>query len=368
MMLRVLAAAALLAASGACSDDPQIAPTADAGPAGDATPPGDATAPDAGPEEDAGSDDAGAPRDAGGTGNPEVIFRGLEPIDGRRLFIEARGTTTSTSNPIVFLSFEPGFGAGYWVPETTWLLGDPANPDRALIYLDLHAQGRSGVADASGQEVSLATQLQSIQSALTFLREQYFGASTRFDVVGHGYGALMAVLSAGQNPDLFERMVLVSPFPADVEDWAEWQANYSFDGRYDGRAIADLEVSPRCDRDRDQCLIEQFRIYGLPWVCVENTQAFFDLGVDDANWVGQTLVEFRLLNDRYDFRPALSAVRAETTVITGDCDQIPESTFELYTSSIPGARRERISTSGFFPMTEAPATFRRLLREALIER
>jgi pimeloyl-ACP methyl ester carboxylesterase len=363
MMLRVSAAAVLAAGFLACSDDGDVLPV-DAG-AGDAADAADTGAidPDAGPL-DLGSEDVG-PEDASGGQDPELIFRGTEPIDGQRLFIEARGTTTSTNNPVLFLAFEPGFGSDYLVPETRFLLGDPQDPDRALIYLDLLAQGRSSIADDSEDLISPISQMRSIGNALTFLRENFFDESTRFDVVGHGYGALMAVLFDARNPGVFERMVLVSPYPIDVQDWARWQSTFRSDPRFDGKALVDLEISPRCARDLDQCLIDQFWIYALPWVCEGNTQAFLDIQVNTADRAGQWFVERNLRNTSYDFSPDLLGVRAETTVITGDCDPIPESTFQTYTSSIAGAQRVRIPDSGFFPMTESPNTFRSLVRQAL---
>lgn len=358
----------LLGAAGplACSDDDTtISPIVDAGS-------GDAQITDRG-EADAGPVDSGDPdRDAGpddaSAQNPQLLFQGQEPIgNGQRLYLEGRGTLTSTNNPVLFLGFLPGFGSDYWVPESAFIYasGDPDRPDRALVYVDLVAQGRSGIANDDTGVLTAQVQALSLGNAIQHLRTNYFDPQTRFDVIAHGYGGLMASLFDAANPGVIDRLVLVSPYPSNVEIWSEWQETYKTDARYDGKAFVDLQISPRCMRDSNQCEIDLFRIYGITWVCAENTEAFFELSVRNANRVGQGTVDFRLRNDAYSFDDAIANVVADTTIITGACDPIPEEGFQLYEDLIDGAQRVRIEDSGFFPMTEARDAFQRAVKDAL---
>jgi pimeloyl-ACP methyl ester carboxylesterase len=354
---------ALLAAVLACSDDGGLNPVPDVGPNDSGE------TPDAGPA-DTGSEDAGTPdaaEDAGGTQNPEILFRGVEQVADERLYLEGIGTTTSTNNPVLLLAFLPGFESGYWVPEADFLLGPGgrAQPNRAVVMVDVLAQGRSGIASDDEQLITVEAQVNSLGNAITHLRENYFSAETRFDVIAHGYGALLSVLHEAASPGDFDKLIMVSPYPWNVDDWADWIANYSTDPRYDGKAFVDLQISPRCRRDSAQCEIDLFRIYGLPWVCEGNNDAFFEVELSEASNIGGRLIERYLRNTSFDYGPALRFVGAETTVITGDCDQIPERTFQTYTASITGAQRIRLPDAGFFPMTETRERFQRIVLDTL---
>ncbi|NJK87980.1 MAG: alpha/beta hydrolase [Myxococcales bacterium] len=305
----------------------------------------------------------------GGVTDPSLIFRGIEPIGNGRLFVEIRGNIATTKNPVVLLSFLPGMGSEYWAPLVDPVFGPSGinEADRAVAYVDLLAQGRSSLASSDESLVNAANQLQSLGNTIQFMKDRFFTETTRFDLVGHGWGGLMAALYAASNPGSVGRLVLISPYPANIDVHAEWIANYRTDGRHDTRALTDLTNNPQCGRNLDQCAIDSFRIYAVPWVCEGNEDVFFqDLEVFHANFLGDRLVDLDLRNqgDAYDFAAAIAQIQAPTTVLTGDCDPIPEANFQIYTQ-IPGALRVRFPESGFFPMVESPDAFTPALLEAL---
>jgi len=351
----------------ACSNDGGASPVGDAG-AADAEGDGgadDAGAPDEGPL-DRGPADRGA-SDAGGT-NPEIITQGLEQVGAQRLYIEGRGTTTSTHNPVLLLSFQPWFATDYLRGPTEFLLGGdgPASFERGLWYVDLFAQGRSGISSDDDGLIAVETQVRSVRDAIDHIRDTYYDADTQFDVIGHGYGALMAALHEARRSGDFDDMVLVAPYPIDIDLQAEWIANYKTDPRFDGKALADLEVSPRCGRDTGQCEIDQFAIYGLSWVCQSNQEAFFEIDLrSSSRRTVRFFIELDLRNREYDYRSDLALVGAQTTIVTGACDQIPEANFEAWTDQIPEAQRVHLDEAGFFPMHETPERWKRIVREAI---
>ncbi len=354
--------ASLLLAAAACSDEGGLStPT-------DAAPPDAAPAPDASTFADAGAPDVVIDQpDAGGQGNPDWVLRDIVDIGQFRIFMEIRGSVTSTSNPVLMLGFDLGFGSEHLIEPTAFLLGSGTGEDaaRALIYTDLMAQGRSPISGEEESQVSVQNQLRSLQNVVTYLRNEYFDATTQFDVLGQGWGAVIATLFDGQNPGVFDKVVMVAPYPIDVELRADWIRAYSTHPAHDTRALTDLRISPRCFRDVDQCAIDSFYIYARPWVCRENVEAFLELGIRGANGRGQFLLDLELRNSSYDYGAALGQVTADTTIITGACDLIPEANFEAYEAGIPGARRVRIDDSGFFPMVESPAAFQAAVLEAL---
>lgn len=360
------AAGLLVGGTSACSDDGDVNPVPDGGVEDGGSVDSGSDAGDAGPP-DLGPEDAG--RTDGGSQDPAILFRGFEQVGSQRLFLEGRGTTTSTNNPVLFLTFLPGFSTDYWVEPARFLLGpEPGtNPKRALIFADLFAQGRSSIADDDDALITAENQARSLGNVVDHLRDEYFDDDTRFDLVAHGYGALLAALHASERSGDFDKMILVAPYPSNVEGWSEWIENYKTDPRFDGKAFADLEISPRCRGDSEQCEIDKFRIYGLSWICSENQSVFFDIDVRNANRIGQGLIDRYLRNTSYDYDRNLAFIRAETTMITGACDQIPEESFLEYELRIPGLRRIHLDDAGFFPMHEVPETFQRIVKEALNE-
>ncbi len=319
------------------------------------------------------------PRDVGpttradaGFADPSVVAQGRVLIGSTPLFVTVRGTLTSTMPPLIVLPTGPMHGQEYLYRPTEFLLGPGGveRPDRLIVYLDPRATGRSffGALDDIG--VTVETHVRDVENLIAYVDGLVPGGAGRVDFLGHGYGAALAVLYAAQHPDRISRLVLANPFPINVRDYANWRAN--FEARLDAseverrqKIVGEWRV---CLRDLRNCSEEYWRIIGPSWACPENRAVLERLGVEHIDLRPfQTYIDRDLkMEPGYDWAPILTWLPlVPTTVISGPCDPIPESSFGTYTASVAGATRVVIPGSGHFSLAEQPEAFQRAVRRAL---
>jgi len=368
----------LVAASVACSEETTTAPAPDMGLV--------FPEPDAGIDEpDFGVFDQGVPdRDMGSEpdmgpsfNDPAAIYAGRRSISNARIQLQVRGSQTSTLTPILMLTHGPSVGFEYFIDPSDFLLGPGGveDPNRLVFFIDLPGAGRSDEGSASRPSVTIENQYAFLINAI----EDYFHTfdDRPYDVIGHHFGGLMATLLANRRPDLVEDMVLISPYPLNFEQRGLYNAAYRSAERIsasDRQFINDLHGVPRCFFDPNQCALEVYLIYARTWVCRENTDAFQQLdirfvsaggisGFGPTNLYPGSIVE-SWEEDPFDLQSEVNGVQARTTMITGACDYIPESTYEMY-ADIPNLTRIEFDDSGHFPMVEEPELFQQTVLQAL---
>ncbi len=351
----------LLFAAAACSgsnnnDDDSVEPM-DAGTSFDAT------------VRDAGPRDGGPDRTAdAGFADPSVILQGNERVLGAKAYMEVRGTLTSTMPPVLFLATGPLVGLEYLVEPFRFLLGPGGveDPDRLLIFADLRAVGRSSFGSTGTATVSFENHLIDMDNYLLHLEDR-LGISGPYDLVGHGYGGALAAHYQVQHPEKVSRIVLVNPFPTDISELAE--SNAEADDRLtspDRIRLQQLTMWQVCFRDLNRCSLEVWRVRGKHYLCPEKIALFDTLQFEYADVRAFFFhVEPRLREAMYDWEDVLTQVSAPTTMITGACDTQPPRTFDRWESFVPNLERHDLSESGHFPMVEEPDRFRWLVKRAL---
>ncbi|HEX5495116.1 MAG TPA: alpha/beta hydrolase [Mycobacteriales bacterium] len=125
--------------------------------------------------------------------------RGRIALDGFRLAYDVAGA----GRAMVFLSGGPGHGPGYLVP----LADSVTSPGWRMVVFHQRGTGRSPVPPGTGLTVRQAAE------DLALLGEHL--DTDRMLLVGHGYGASLALLTAALFPDLVGGMVLLCPGPLD---------------------------------------------------------------------------------------------------------------------------------------------------------
>lgn len=380
--VRAGALAGALAVVG-CSDDGSLNPT-DAG--GTADVGVDLGMPDLGAP-DLGGPDLGSAPDLGPQFPPGIVFRGRQRISGIDLHLDVRGNVDSPKAPVVFLSLSPEIGSEYLIEPTQFVLGDEPvdDPERLAIYVDLPAQGRSQDVTTGSSTISVEFQYEGLADIVDFIQSEW-GGDRPVDLVGHGYGGLVASLLAARKPDDVNRLVLLSPYPPEINTWRDFKAEVGTRlGPGEANQIAQLTTwgtGAECMQDLDECAILIFKIQAKYWVCrPDNAPAFDELRFLNANWSGKRGVERSLRGDEYDYVLELATIDTPTTVVLGECDpsvppecQGPDAdpqvcslpnTWELYLSNLQNRRQVDIPSTGIFPMVEDRDAFRSTLLQAL---
>lgn len=200
---------------------------------------------------------------------------------------------------------------------------------------------------------------QGLDRGLEALRE-HLGAE-QATLVGHGFGALLALRHATRHPDRVARLVLVGmPLPYRAA-WDEWSA--AAVTRLPDQAIADLGVlragwrgdAPRAaDRGVWRVLAPTLFQAAETAVLVRDRPGPADLGRARLDALGP-----------FDLRPDLLALAAPTLVVVGTADPLPDDQRAVWRQhhDESGARLRFVvlGGAGHYPFLEQPEAFRREL-------
>ncbi|HVV82369.1 MAG TPA: alpha/beta hydrolase [Kofleriaceae bacterium] len=213
-----------------------------------------------------------------------------------------------------------------------------------LVHADVAGHGRSPApADWAAQDLDVwADDLDAVRAAR---------GHSRWDVLGHSYGALIAMAYALRHPDRVGRLVLVGGGPSFAHAGAVL-AELDRRGHPEAAAalLAGLSAPARDDDHFGSVWLEVLPLYFHRWEpryrdVFAGTRYSAD-GFNRGNELLGTL----------DFTPRLGAIAAPTLVLGGDDDFImpADGPGAVLASGIPGARRQVIPGSGHFPFLEVP--------------
>lgn len=303
--------------------------------------------------------DAGSRPDAGmidaGFEDPTTLAAGVVPINGLRTFVELRGTLTSTMPPLFVLQRGPAPGHDYLPPLLAEL-----TTGRTVVYYDMRGTGRTSFGDGTASStISTRKHIEDFAAVVEHVGATYGVNVSKIDILGHEYGGAIGFRYAAANPAKVERLVVVNPFPADINGYADFRAEVerrlTSSERMRYYAIINR---PECWGAMDTCYQELWNIVGPHYLCDANQGRFREL--INRNGSARTeyfYIERDLRNASYDWRSFLPSIQARTTIITGACDPIPTSVADAYASGIPGAVRYDLTGSGQYPMLEEHAVF-----------
>lgn len=255
--------------------------------------------------------------------------------DGTRLHWQTVGEHGDT---IVYLHGGPG-------GQASGRLADLAELARTHVVLgyDQRGGGRSPVADTT--VITPDAHVADLDAI-----RRHFGLE-RLTLLGHSWGAALAVLYAARHPDHVERIILNGPMPparvpfeaerAAAMDQAKWNLCAELVGEGGDEAIE------ACTRRPDL-----------------NARIYFRDTTHIARTTGRGGVEpsafrntMRVLGD-WDFRPAMTRVRAPALVIEGRHTPVPMDQVEIWARTIPNARLLVIDGAGHgYAMIENPGEF-----------
>lgn len=276
--------------------------------------------------------------------------------DDATLYVRAIGH----GEPIVVLHGGPDFDQAYLAPDL-----DPLADAYRLIYYDQRGRGRS-TAGVDPQRVSLATDLGDIDR---IRREFDLDAPV---LLGHSWGAVLALEYALRHPQHVSRLILVNPAPVSHADLASVRAHYlaRLGPRMDEQtAIVESAAYRAGDPD---AVAARYRIHFEPAVAKPDDLARMTRRMQDGferqgreGILTARAVEGRLMADTwerpdYDLLPALERLRTPTLVIAGRRDFMADAAVHI-ADAMPQARLVMIGDCGHFAFLECAAPARAAL-------
>ncbi|HZM85085.1 MAG TPA: alpha/beta fold hydrolase [Blastocatellia bacterium] len=287
----------------------------------------------------------------GGSSNPS---ESRIPVGNTSLYARAIGQ----GPPLIVLHGGPDFDHGYLLPDL-----DRLADTYRLIYYDQRGRGRSaeGVRPA---DVTLTSDVEDIDRV---------GQQFRLEapaLLGHSWGAVLALEYALRYPTRVSRLILMNPAPASASDVAVVRQVYL------ERLGADMDrqrailASPAYQAGDPEAVAARYRIHFKPSLKrpedYERMMATMKVGFISQGKEGilrARAVEDQLMRDTwqvagYDLLPKLGSLRVPTLVIAGDHDFMVGAA-ERIARAIPGAELVTIKDCGHFAFLERPDEVRR---------
>lgn len=276
-------------------------------------------------------------------------------INGADLYVREIGG----GHPIVVLHGGPDFDHTYLLPEL-----DQLADSCRLVYYDQRGRGRSA-AGVHPSDVSIESEMADLDELREHLR------LNRIALLGHSWGAVLAMEYATRYPASVSHLVLMNTAPA-----SGWESERLRELLRDGRPGGDAQrmeviASGAAYRAGDlRAEADYYRIHfrgavpradQLDLIIPRLRMHFTEDGVLTARAIEQRLYEQTWQVPGYDLVPSLQRIAVPTLVVHGERDLVPVAMAERIADGIPGARLEVLAGSGHFAYLEQPELVRELV-------
>ena len=270
------------------------------------------------------------------------------PVGGASLYAREIGR----GQPVIVLHGGPDFDHGYLLPDL-----DRLQDAVRLIYYDQRGRGKSAE-NVRADDVTLASDVDDLDKV-----RQHFRLDAPV-LLGHSWGAVLALEYALRHPTHVSHLVLMNPAPASSADLKVMRQFYLAKlgaGMDRQRAIV---ASPGYKAGDPETVAARYRIHFKPAL---KRPADYEklMAAMKAGFVGQgsagilkaRAVEDRLMRDTwelesYDLKPKLRGLSIPTLVIAGDFDFIPVEVADHIARAIPKATLVTMRDCGHFAYLE----------------
>lgn len=288
---------------------------------------------------------------------PAAAVETRVPVSGASLYVR----TIGQGAPVIVLHGGPDFDSSYLLPDL-----DRLQDAFRLIYYDQRGRGQSAVG-IRPKDVTLVSDLDDLDRV-----RRHFRLKAPV-LLGHSWGAVLALEYALRHPDRVSRLILMNPAPASAADVAVLRKTYR-------EALgADLErqrviLEGAAYRAGDPAAVAaRYRIHfehalyrseDYEKLMAAMRAAFMRQG--KSGILMARAAEDRLMHDTwevpgYDLLPRLQNLLVPTLVLTGDHDFIPTEIAEHIARAIPGAKLVVLENCGHFAYLERPEEVRAAL-------
>jgi proline iminopeptidase len=268
-------------------------------------------------------------------------------LPGVRLFVREAGSGT----PVVVLHGGPDFNHNYLLPEM-----DRLADSCRLIYYDQRGRGKSS-AGVAAEDVSIETEVEDLERL-----RQHFGFET-MSLLGHSWGALLAMEYASRHAERVAHLVLMNPAPASHADLTKFRETRQAGAASDleeMRRIASSTAYLAGDLAAEQ---HYYRLHyahalarpDLAEVVIQRLRVHFTTeGILKARAIEARLYAHTWLLPDYDLLGRLRHCNCPTLVLHGDRDFVPLSCAEHIAGAVAGARLSVFEDCGHFAYLECP--------------
>jgi proline iminopeptidase len=278
----------------------------------------------------------------------------LIPVRGASLYSRVVGQ----GQPVIVLHGGPDFDHRYLLPDM-----DQFRDVLRLIYYDQRGRGKSAN-EVRPEDVTITSEVEDLDKV-----RQRFGLGAAA-LLGHSWGAVLALEYALRHPDRVSHLLLMNPAPVSASDVSLLRETY---GKKLGSAMdrqREILSSAAYQAGDPEAVAARYRIHfktalkragDYERLIVAMTAAFKSQGREGI--VRARAVEAALMRNTwqvpgYDLLQKLRSLRIPTLVIAGEDDFIPVTIADHIATAIPGARLVTIKECGHFAYLECGGAVR----------
>jgi len=264
--------------------------------------------------------------------------------------------------PIVILHGGPDFDHAYFLPDL-----DRLADGYRLIYYDQRGRGKSAE-HVGPDDVSLASDIDDLDKL-----RQHFKLES-MTLLGHSWGAVLALEYALRHPGAVSRLILLNPAPASASDVALFRKTY-LEKLGDAAMARQKEIiaSRAYQEGEPEAVIARYRIHFRPALArsadyerlMKAMNAAFvsqgKQGILEARAAENSLMRDTWQGPGYDLLPRLASLKMPALVIAGDHDFIPIETVAHIAQALPGATFVTLKNCGHFSYMECSVDVRKAL-------
>ena len=278
-------------------------------------------------------------------------------VDNTSLYVRVVGK----GRPVIVLHGGPDFDHSYLLPDL-----DRLKDTFRLIYYDQRGRGKSAE-NVRPEDVTLTSDLDDLD-----LVRQHFGLNSVV-LLGHSWGAVLALEYALRHPTLVSHLILMNPAPASAADVTAFRKIYIEKLGPDMDRQRAIVASSAYQAGDPEAVNARYRIHFKPALArtedyerLMTTMHAAFLSQGSAGIVKARAVEDRLMRDTwqvpgYDLTPKLRSLRIPTVVIAGDKDFFPIEVAAHIADALPNGHLMTMKNCGHFAYLECPGDTRKAL-------
>lgn len=271
---------------------------------------------------------------------------GYIDVDGAKLFYQSIGS----DDPIIVLHGGPGLDQSYLLPQMTTL-----SKKHEVTFYDQRGSGKSYDTSINDHTITMhqfVEDLDKVRAALGY---------SKFTLVGHSWGGLLAMNYAIAYPDHLNAVVLLNTVPATHTGFM------SFVKEYDRRTVSirdkltTLEKSTEFKEGDPKTMVAYFRLIFEKYFANPKDVNKINLEFTNQSALNgfkvSAILQRNYLDTPYNLLPELSKLDIPTLIIHGSYDLVPVETAKEIKNAIPNAQILILNHSGHFVYIEQPKEF-----------
>jgi proline iminopeptidase len=258
---------------------------------------------------------------------------------------------TGRGQPVFELHGGPDFDHSSLLPEM-----DRLSDSMRMIYYDQRGRGRSA-RDVQPEDVSVESEIRDLER----LRE-YFELE-RAAVLGHSWGAVLALEYARRHPRRVSHLILLNSAPVSEDDRMLFRRERERRWPGDVEELKAMAPGEGYKAGEPDAVADYYRVHFRATVrrpeqledVVRRLRASFTReGILKARAIEDRLVNETWLSGGYNLLPQLKELDVPTVVIHGEQDFIPVECAAHIAEAIPGAQLVVLKGCGHFSFLECP--------------